>query len=56
MRHWPCRPNATARIARDTQIFLQQETDTCDTVDPWGGSHYVEWLTDQLVQQGTGAH
>ncbi len=42
---------STARIARDTQIFLQQETDTCDTVDPWGGSHYVEWLTDQLVQR-----
>lgn len=27
----------SARIARNTQIFLQQETDTCDSVDPWGG-------------------
>ncbi len=45
----------SARIARNTQIFLQQETDTCSTVDPWGGSHYVEWLTHQLVQ-GAQAH
>jgi methylmalonyl-CoA mutase len=45
---------ATARIARETQLFLQQETDTCDTVDPWGGSRYVEWLTAQLVERAQG--
>jgi methylmalonyl-CoA mutase len=32
----------SARIARNTQLFLQQETDTCRVVDPWGGSYYVE--------------
>jgi len=40
-----------ARIARNTQLFLQQETDTCRTVDPWGGSYYVEWLTDALARR-----
>jgi len=41
----------SARIARNTQLFLQQETDTCKSVDPWGGSYYVEWLTDQLARR-----
>ena len=41
----------SARIARNTQLFLAHETDTCKVIDPWGGSHYVESLTDQLVQQ-----
>ncbi len=41
----------SARIARNTQLFLQQETDTCRTVDPWGGSYYVERLTHELVQK-----
>jgi methylmalonyl-CoA mutase len=41
----------SARIARNTQLFLQQETDTCKTVDPWGGSYYVEWLTDRLARK-----
>ena len=41
----------SARIARNTQLFLQQETDTCVTVDPWGGSFYVESLTHQLAQR-----
>lgn len=41
----------SARIARNTQIILQQETDICRTVDPWGGSHYVEYLTEQLAQK-----
>ncbi|MCK4873913.1 MAG: methylmalonyl-CoA mutase, partial [Phycisphaerales bacterium] len=40
-----------ARIARNTQLFLQQETDTCATVDPWGGSYYVEWLTAELARR-----
>jgi len=39
----------SARIARNTQIFLQQETDTCVTVDPWGGSAFVETLTAELA-------
>jgi methylmalonyl-CoA mutase len=41
----------SARIARNTQLFLQQETDTCVTVDPWGGSSYVERLTHELAQR-----
>ncbi|MBZ0113366.1 MAG: methylmalonyl-CoA mutase [Thermoanaerobaculia bacterium] len=43
--------DATARIARNTQLNLQLEAGTCDTVDPWGGSHYVEWLTHQLTER-----
>ncbi|MDO9172396.1 MAG: methylmalonyl-CoA mutase [bacterium] len=38
----------SARIARNTQLYLQQETDSCRTVDPWGGSWYVERLTREL--------
>src|SRR5262249_39716974 len=41
----------SARIARNTQLFLQQETDTCNVVDPWGGSYYVERLTHDLAQR-----
>ena len=41
----------SARIARNTQIILAQETDICKTVDPFGGSHFVEELTHRLVQQ-----
>ena len=41
----------SARIARNTQIYLQKETDICRVIDPWGGSHYVEYLTDQLVKK-----
>ena len=39
----------SARIARNTQLFLQQETDTCKVVDPWAGSYYVERLTHELA-------
>jgi methylmalonyl-CoA mutase len=39
----------SARIARNTQLQLQQESGTIRPVDPWGGSYYVEWLTDQLA-------
>ncbi len=39
----------SARIARNTQIYLQQETNICRVVDPWGGSYYVESLTNELV-------
>ncbi|WP_417794093.1 methylmalonyl-CoA mutase [Terasakiella pusilla] len=41
----------SARIARNTQIFLQQETGTCDVIDPWGGSYYVEKLTQDLAEK-----
>jgi methylmalonyl-CoA mutase len=41
----------SARIARNTQIFLQQESDTCATIDPWGGSYYVERLTYELARR-----
>jgi methylmalonyl-CoA mutase len=39
----------SARIARNTQLQLQLESGTTKQVDPWGGSYYVEWLTDQLA-------
>ncbi|KAA1262359.1 Methylmalonyl-CoA mutase large subunit [Rubripirellula obstinata] len=41
----------SARIARNTQLFLQQETDTCSVVDAWGGSYFVEKLTHDLAQR-----
>ncbi len=41
----------SARIARNTQLFIQQETGTCRTIDPWGGSHYVERLTYDLIRK-----
>ncbi len=41
----------SARIARNTQLFLQEETGICKTVDPWGGSYYVEALTAALAQR-----
>ncbi len=41
----------SAKIARDTQKYLQQETNITKVVDPWAGSYYVEYLTDQLVKK-----
>jgi methylmalonyl-CoA mutase len=41
----------SARIARNTQLFLQQESGTTRVIDPWGGSAYVEKLTDALVRR-----
>ncbi|NLV78301.1 MAG: methylmalonyl-CoA mutase [Rhodococcus sp.] len=41
----------SARIARNTQLLLQQESGTTRPIDPWGGSHYVEWLTHQLAER-----
>lgn len=41
----------SARIARNTQIFLQKETDICRVVDPWGGSYYVEYLTNEIANK-----
>lgn len=41
----------SARIARNTQLCLQLENNICRTVDPWGGSYYVEYLTHELAQK-----
>ena len=41
----------SAAIARNTQIFLQKESGICRTVDPWGGSYYVESLTRDLIDR-----
>ncbi len=41
----------SARIARNTQLFLQEETQITKTVDPWAGSYYVESLTDELCKK-----
>ncbi|OIP82324.1 MAG: methylmalonyl-CoA mutase [Porphyromonadaceae bacterium CG2_30_38_12] len=41
----------SARIARNTQIYIQQETDICREVDPWAGSYYVESLTNELAEK-----
>ncbi|PDO86725.1 methylmalonyl-CoA mutase [Kosakonia pseudosacchari] len=41
----------SARIARNTQIILQEEAAICRTVDPLGGSYYVESLTDQIIKE-----
>ncbi|MGE2728264.1 methylmalonyl-CoA mutase [Mycolicibacterium vaccae] len=44
----------SARIARNTQLLLQQESGTTRPIDPWGGSYYVEWLTYQLAEKARG--
>lgn len=41
----------SARIARNTQIYLQEEIEITKHIDPWGGSYYVEKLTDELVKE-----
>ena len=41
----------SARIARNTQLHLQEETEICRTLDPWAGSHYVETLTHEIAQR-----
>ena len=41
----------SARIARNTQIYLQEETGITNAVDPWAGSYYVEYLTDQIAHR-----
>ncbi|MCK6602845.1 MAG: methylmalonyl-CoA mutase [Bacteroidetes bacterium] len=42
----------SARIARNTQLYLQDETNICKVIDPWGGSYYVEALTRELIEKG----
>ena len=41
----------SARIARNTQIYIQEETNVCRTVDPWAGSYYVESLTKEIAER-----
>ncbi|WP_031408419.1 methylmalonyl-CoA mutase [Geobacillus vulcani] len=41
----------SARIARNTQLYLQEETGICRTIDPWAGSYYVETLTNELMKR-----
>ncbi|MCU0245986.1 MAG: methylmalonyl-CoA mutase [Bryobacter sp.] len=41
----------SARIARNTQIVLQEETNLCRAIDPWGGSYYVEALTQEIIDR-----
>ena len=41
----------SAKIARDTQIFLQEEIGICQTVDPWGGSYYLEKITEEIINK-----
>ncbi|MBK8563463.1 MAG: methylmalonyl-CoA mutase [Saprospiraceae bacterium] len=41
----------SAKIARDTQLFIQKDTEVTKVVDPWAGSYYVEYLTEQLCQK-----
>ena len=43
--------DASARIARNTQIYIQEETQICKEIDPWAGSYYVETLTHELVHK-----
>ena len=44
----------SARIARNTQIYLQEETNICRSLDPWAGSYYVESLTNELAHRAWG--
>lgn len=44
----------SARIARNTQLYIQDETKVCKVIDPWGGSYYVETLTNELVRRAWG--
>ena len=46
-----CPPTFSARIARNTQLVLQEETGVTDVVDPLAGSYYVESLTNELVEK-----
>lgn len=41
----------SARIARNTQIYIQEETNICKAIDPWAGSYYVESLTHEIAQK-----
>ena len=44
----------SARIARNTQIYIQEETNVCRVVDPWAGSYYIETLTHEIAHRAWG--
>ncbi|MBQ7640475.1 MAG: cobalamin-dependent protein, partial [Bacteroidales bacterium] len=44
----------SARIARNTQIYIQEETQVCRSIDPWAGSYYIESLTNELAHRAWG--
>ena len=44
----------SARIARNTQIYIQEETNICRSIDPWAGSYYIETLTNELAHKAWG--
>ena len=44
----------SARIARNTQIYIQEETNVCRSIDPWAGSYYIESLTNELAHKAWG--
>ena len=44
----------SARIARNTQLYIQDETKVCKIIDPWGGSYYVEALTNEIIKRAWG--
>ena len=46
--------DASARIARNTQLLLQLESGSCQVIDPWGGSYFVESLTHELAEKARG--
>ena len=41
----------SARISRNTQLYLQEETNICKSIDPWAGSYYLEFLTDEIAHK-----
>ena len=41
----------SARLARNTQLYIQDETKVCKIIDPWGGSYYVEYLTNEIIKR-----
>jgi len=51
MKQLPYQQIFSARIARNTQLFIQEETQVIRSVDPWAGSYYVENLTNELAQK-----
>ena len=41
----------SARLARNTQLYIQDETKVCKIIDPWGGSYYLEYLTNEIIRR-----
>lgn len=41
----------SARLARNTQLYIQDETKVCKIIDPWGGSYYLEYLTNEMIKR-----